>query len=99
MCVDGKHFERYGIYIFAIVVLGEVQLDQLRDTQGRAIYWVGSMLLYPRHNVFYIEERAALCANWVFERLEGQRAVVEGQAFEGIIGCSFGFGDTSTSAG
>ena len=57
------------------------------------------MFLYPREDVDKIEYRAGRCANGVGKGLEGERAEVEREPFEGRVDVAvFGFSGARANA-
>ena len=82
MCVIRKNLVRDRIDILALIVLGEVELDEVTALQSLAIYGVRAMLLYPWQNVSEVEDGAFGGADGVFEGLERDGAEVEGEALE-----------------
>lgn len=72
-----KGLERDGVDVLARIVLGKVQLDQIRALERRSIYGVRAVLLDPWYNRCQVENRPVRGAHRVRERLQRQGAEIE----------------------
>ena len=77
MGVISENLEGDRVNVVAVIVLGEIELDQLISFDGSPIDWICTVLLYPRNNVLEVKCRSVGGANWVLKGLKGKRAVIE----------------------
>ena len=86
------------INVLAIVVLGEVQLDELGAFERRARDRVGAVLLEPGQDVGQVEDGAVGRADWMRKRLQRDGAEFEGKPLERGAR-PLGFAQAGASAG
>lgn len=98
MGIVGEDLEGNRVDKFALFVLHEIEVDEVVDGKRLARHGIGTMFQQPRQDVVQIEDCAFDRTDRDLERLEGNGAEVEGEAFESGVGLFRG-GKASASAG
>lgn len=98
MRIIRENLVRNGIDVLPGLILRNVQLDQVRAFQRRAIDGVRSAVFYPGEDVGEVEDCSRGGADGVLVWLEGEGAEVEGEASEGGLVAFSSFADACASA-
>jgi hypothetical protein len=70
MCIVREDFVRNRVYIFPIIVLYKVKLDQVSAFERLAVDWIRAVLLDPWQNVQQVKDYAAGGTDGMREGLE-----------------------------
>lgn len=89
MRVIREHLIRHRIDVFVRLVLGNIQLDEVRCFERGSVDGIRAVFFDPWEDYCEVEDCPGCGADGVGEGLEGERAEVEGKAFEWRISPAF----------